>query len=234
MMIYSGHLVLQQAEALYRSRDPASAFLPGDPLAACDAVRSLIKRDLTRATIDVSSYTVSCGAKIAGTLADLGTVTGPVLGFASTLAGIGLDIFAICRDIKEKNAGNVWMAHPSELTLEVFDDCPILGCYLLTCADTSSGASLFIRSMGREGWMDYVEAIKRTKMDPLLKVATQKITASPLQLEGLKSNKGTFAPPGLLRQEARPVRALAQPQRTLHGAARSARHRVRWIRTEGA
>jgi hypothetical protein len=99
-------------------------------------------------------------------------------------------------NIKDMRAGNARLAKPATLDLTVFGECPILGCYLLTCADTSTVANFFVADIGLPGWMDRVEALKRKQMDPLLKIASKAIDASPLQLEGLGSNKGTHVKKG--------------------------------------
>ena len=39
--------------------------------------------------------------------------------------------------------------------------------------------------------MDRVEMMKKTQMDPMIKIAAKNIQASRLQLDGLQSNKGT-------------------------------------------
>ena len=78
------------------------------------------------------------------------------------------------------------------LDASVFGECPILGCYLLTCSDTSSVINMFIADIGLPGWMDRVETLKKKKMDPMLKIAKTAIKSSRLQLEGLQSNKGTI------------------------------------------
>ena len=57
-------------------------------------------------------------------------------------------------------------------------------------------ANLFVADIGLPGWMDKVEILKKTKMDPLLTIATKAISESRLQLENLASNKGTHEVPG--------------------------------------
>lgn len=54
----------------------------------------------------------------------------------------------------DMRAGNKRLAAPSTLNLTVFKECPILGCYLLTCADTSAVANMFTlpTSVCRGGW----------------------------------------------------------------------------------
>ncbi len=188
--------VVEDAYNLYKFDGYRSGFRPGDPQAAADAIKTIIQRDLTRHSIDLARQTVATGTKIAGLFADMGTATTVGIGAANALAGLGLRLFALGLDIKDMRAGNKRLATPATLDLTVFGDCPILGCYLLTCADTSAVANMFVADIGLPGWMDRVEAMKRNQMEPLLKIASKAIDSSPLQLEGLASDKGTHTKKG--------------------------------------
>jgi len=117
------------------------------------------------------------------------------IGLANAAASLGLQLFYLGLDIKDMRAGNARLAKPNSLDSTVFNECPILGCYLLTCTDTSNIVNLLVEDIGSPGWMSRVEAMKRTQLDPLLKIATKNITSSRLQLDGLSTNKGTFAQP---------------------------------------
>src|SRR5262249_20762511 len=118
------------------------------------------------------------------------------VGIANALAGLGLELAALGVDIKDMRAGNKRLATPASLDLSVFGECPLLGCYLLTCADTSTVANFFVADIGLPGWMDKVEKMKRDQMDPLLKIATKNIESARIQLEGLQPNKGTHSKKG--------------------------------------
>ena len=181
---------------LYKSAEWKGGFLPGDAVAAAGAVQSLIKRDLGKHSIELGQQALATGTKIGGLFADFGTATTAGIGLANALATLGLELFYLGLDIKDLRTGNKLLAKPDDLSLGVFTSCPILGCYLITCADTSSVANFFIADIGLPGWMDRVEAMKKTQMDPMLRIATRNINASRLQLEGLASNKGTHATPG--------------------------------------
>ena len=126
------------------------------------------------------------------------TATGLAKGSRGASAGsrAGIGIPGVSDQIKEMRAGNAILASNQPIGISVFSECPILGCYLLTCSDTSSVANLFVADIGLPGWMDKVELLKKQKMDPLLKIATAAINASRLQLENLSQNKGTHATPG--------------------------------------
>ncbi|MDD4880654.1 MAG: hypothetical protein PHR30_17915 [Gallionellaceae bacterium] len=188
--------VVQDGRNLYQSREYKKGFLRGDPYAAAEAVQTLIKRDLAKHSVNLARQSAATGMKIAGLFADMGTATTVGVGMANTLAGIGLELVSLGVDLKDMRAGNKRLATPDTLDLTVFEDCPILGCYLITCADTSSVANMFIADIGLPGWMDRVEQMKKKQMDPLLKIATKDIESSRLQLEGLASDKGTHSKKG--------------------------------------
>ena len=147
-------------------------------------------------TVGTGQQTLATGAKIGGLFADFGTATTVSIGIANSLASLGLTLYGLGLDIKDMRAGNKRLATPNTLNLTVFQECPILGCYLLTCADTSAVANMFIADIGLPGWMDKVEAMKKKQMDPMLKIANKNIMGSRLQLEGLGSDKGTHAKQG--------------------------------------
>lgn len=192
----AGKAVAEDGYNLYNFSDYAAGIRSGDPLAAAQAVKTLIQRDLVKHSVQLAQQSLATGAKIAGLLADMGTGTTVGIGLANALASLGLELFTLGLAIKEMRAGNRRLATPETLDLTVFDDCPILGCYLLTCADTSAVANFFVNDIGQPGWMDRVEAVKKTQMDPLLKIARKSIGASKIQLTGLSQNKGTFPDKG--------------------------------------
>jgi hypothetical protein len=188
--------VVEDGANLYRHKDWRKGFRPGDPLAAADAIKTIIERELTKHSVELGRQALATGAKLAGLFADLGTGTTAAVGVANALAGLGLKLYALGLDIKDMRAGNAVLEKPSTLSAAVFADCPILGCYLLTCADTSSVANLFVADIGLPGWMDKVEKLKKDKMEPLLKIASKAIDESYLVLDGLQANKGTYVKQG--------------------------------------
>lgn len=159
-------------------------------------MQTIIQRDLAKHSVKLARQATATGMKIAGLFADMGTATTVGVGVANTLAGIGLELVSLGIDIKDMRAGNKRLSKPDTLDLTVFEDCPILGCYLITCADTSAVANFFVADIGLPGWMDRVEQMKKKQMDPLLKIATKNIESSRLQLEGLSSDKGTHSKKG--------------------------------------
>lgn len=197
----AGKHVVKDGMHLYKFESYKTGFLGGDPVAAAEAVHGIIKRDLARHSIDFARQSAACGTKIAGLFGDLGTASTAAIGLANAIAGLGLELYALGIEIKTMKAGNKRLAQPNTLDLTVFEDCPLLGCYMLTCADTSSVANFFVADIGLPGWMDKVETLKKKKMDPLLKIAGKDIEKSRLQLEGLSSNKGTHMDPSFFAKK---------------------------------
>ncbi|HYE38478.1 MAG TPA: hypothetical protein VEB23_01020 [Ramlibacter sp.] len=183
--------VAEDGYHLYKCKDYKKGFLRGDPVAAAAAVQNIIQRDLGKHSVQLAQQATATGAKIAGLFADLGTGTTAGIGIANALASLGLQLYGLGLDIKDMRAGNKRLLTPDTLDLTVFEESPILGCYLITCADTSSVANFFVADIGLPGWMDKVEHLKKKQMDPLLKIASKNIHASRLQLEGISANKGT-------------------------------------------
>jgi len=195
-LVKAGKAVAEDGYHLYKSDDYKAGFRLGDPSAAAEAIQLIIKRDLAKHSVQLGQQTLATGAKIGGLFADFGTATTAGIGVANSLASLGLLLYGLGLDIKDMRAGNKRLAAPSTLNLTVFSECPILGCYLLTCADTSAVANMFIADIGLPGWMDKVELMKKKQMDPMLKIATKNISSSRLQLEGLGSDKGTHTKKG--------------------------------------
>ncbi|MBA4109035.1 MAG: hypothetical protein C0487_05535 [Leptothrix sp. (in: Bacteria)] len=205
----AGKAVAEDGYNLYKCGDYKKGFLRGDPVAAANAVQAIIKRDLAKHSVQLAQQATATGAKIAGLFADMGTGTTAAIGLANSLATLGLELFYLGLTIKDLRAGNRRLATPETLDLTVFEDCPILGCYLLTCADTSSVANFFVADIGLPGWMDKVEQLKKTQMDPMLKIARKNIGESRIQLEGLAQNKATHKSKGFFASVRRKVAKLA-------------------------
>ena len=190
--------VVANARDLYKADYYMQGVLPGDPSAAAAAVNTTVERFLAANTADATRNTASAATKVAGLFADLGTATTAAVGAASALAKLLQELAILGRDYKEMKAGNEILADPSKLDMDVFKVCPLLGCYLLSCSDTSNVANFFVADIGMPGWMDKVEKMKKEQLDPLIKNANKAIVVSHLRLDGLKSDKGTFKSKGTL------------------------------------
>ncbi|MDE3187912.1 MAG: hypothetical protein KGM96_10380 [Acidobacteriota bacterium] len=194
----SWRAVVKNAVDLYKADYYLEGVLPGDPTAAAEAVVQTIKRFLAANTADAVRNTASASTKIAGLFADLGTATTAAIGAASALAKLIQELAILGRDYTEMKAGNDLLKNPAQLNMNVFRVCPILGCYLIACSDSSMVLNFFVADIGLPGWMTKIETMKKNQLDPLIKNANKAIVSSHLTLEGLKANKGALASKGIL------------------------------------
>jgi hypothetical protein len=177
--------VVRDAKHLYRHDFYLQGFRPGAPYAAAESIRIIIRRDLTSHSIDFAQQGMATGLKIAGLFVDVGTATNAGIGLAGAVASLGLKLYGIGLDIKDMRAGNLWLEKPDQLSLQVFNDSPILGSYLLASASTSDLINMFVVDIGlKSDWKDDVERMYEQQMEPLVQLARKHIEASPLQLEG--------------------------------------------------
>jgi hypothetical protein len=196
--VSSWRAVVANARDLYKSDYYLEGVLPGDPSAAAEAVIETIKRFLAANTAEAVANTASAATKIAGLFADLGTATTAAVGAARAAAKLIQELAILGRDYRDMKAGNALLKDPGRLNLNVFKVCPILGCYLIACSDSSMVLNFFVADIGLPGWMTKIEKMKKSQLDPLIKNATKAIVSSHLTLEGLKTTKGTVAPKGTL------------------------------------
>jgi hypothetical protein len=170
----------------------AKAFAVGDPAAAFDAVLVIIKRNLEAQIGDASILTAAFGLQTGLFFADGGVVSGPVVGAASAIAQLLSQIIQFARDSKEVKNGNEQLANgPWDFTL--FKTCPILGCYLIACSDTSAVINLAVDQFGSYQWVDKIEMLK-SKADPAIDKAGDLIRDSRYEIVELRQSKGVVKP----------------------------------------
>lgn len=199
----SWRAVAKNARDLYKADYYLEGVLPGDPTAAAEAVNQCVKRFLAANSAEAIRNSAALGVKVGGLFADFGTATTAAAGAASVAAKLLQELVILGIDYRDMKAGNERLKDPATLDFTVFQDCPVLGCYLISCSDTSMMVNLLVSDMGKVGWQDKVEKMKKTQLDPLIKNASKAIISSHLTLDGLKSNKGIVQTPGFLdRQKA--------------------------------
>jgi hypothetical protein len=168
--------------------------LPGDPLAACGAVRTILKRNLARDTVQATIQTTAVATKIAGLAGDFGSgATTTVIGLASGLASLAVELTQLGIDIKEMRAGNKRLAKPESLDKSIFTECPLVGSYLMVYSPTSMVLNFFVADIGLPGWMTRIEQFKKQGLDPIIETAEAQITRSRITITGFKTGKGVVA-----------------------------------------
>jgi hypothetical protein len=77
-------------------------------------------------------------SKIAGLAGDFGSgATTTVIGLASGLASLAVELTQLGIDIREMRAGNKRLEKPESLDKSVFAECPLVGSYLIAYSPTS-------------------------------------------------------------------------------------------------
>jgi hypothetical protein len=171
-----------------------AVVLPGDPMAACDAVHDILKRNMARDTTTATIQTAAVAAKIAGMAGDMGTgASTAIIGLATGLASLAVELTQLGIDIKEMRAGNKQLAYPEHLDKEIFKACPLVGSYLMAYSPPSMVLGFFVAEIGLPGWMDKIETFKKQGLDPIVETANAQIARSRITVSGFNTGKG-FVP----------------------------------------
>lgn len=168
--------------------------LPGDPLAACAGVRTILRRNMARDTVQATIQTAAVATKIAGLAGDFGSgATTTVIGLASGLASLAVELTQLGIDIREMRAGNKRLAKPETLDKTIFKECPLVGSYLMAYSPPSMLLSFFVADIGLPGWMDRIEQFKKQGLDPVVETAEEQIARSRISISGFSTGKGVVA-----------------------------------------
>ena len=135
------------------------------------------------------------------TALDISGATASVTNAAFAIAKLTYRIRLICREFEEKNKANVALADAENIDLDIFKTCPLLGCYLLVCAETST-LIIFLPGFGGVGWMDDVEDIVRTYLAPVQNIAMSYLNSARFDLvrksDGSHLETRLYVDPGLI------------------------------------
>jgi hypothetical protein len=126
--------------AVYRAQDAQThvqrSLSTGDPRAAFESLERMLDRELNHEMLGLARGFADFTAKVAGFLADGGTVTNAAIGLASGVAKLLLLLRIVVRDVEERNAANKLLMRP-RVDAALFQACPVMGAYLILCAPTS-------------------------------------------------------------------------------------------------
>ena len=164
------------------------AIRAGDPMAALAAVSALLDREINSEAAKAGIATAAFAGKMAGAFADGGAITGPVLGAVEKLANIFQIIFEYVRDYREVRAANEMLA-VGALNLDLFDVCPVLGCYFLVVQDHSTIINFAVADYGTVNWKFDVEQLVK-RIDVVLGKARHYIAVSRFEIPGMQHAKG--------------------------------------------
>ena len=176
------------------------AFDPGNPYAAAVAVRRVVERERNHHTRLAGIYGADAAIKATSIMMDtasfgiptVSAVVTPLAGFAKAMAMLSLRVHLLGRDFYEKYKANRILGQSSSVALsaDLFEKCPILGCYFLACSNTSDVINFVVDDIGCSGWKFDVEKLVRDSIAPMIEVAREAIGDSRLEVDGLQMSKG--------------------------------------------
>jgi hypothetical protein len=155
----------------------------GGPEMALRAIAVLLDRERNAEIAAATAVSATFALKSATAAADLGVVTGPVVAAAQMVAEVIQKIHGYVRDKREVEAANQ-LLRVGALNLEIFEVCPILGCYFLAMEDHSTILALASEEFGASNWEFDVKGALEA-LDPLVMRAREMIKTSRFELVGV-------------------------------------------------
>ena len=174
-------------------------LLQGNAQLAAEGVKRLLVEDSAHHGVLAAIKTAQFGTQTAGLFADLGAATGPIVAAGAAVATMCEKIVFIGLEFKRIKAGNA-LLKSDQITSKLFDVTPVLGCFYLTCVNTSDILGVLVEDITTDrDWMLKWGQNKTKYIDPLQKEARRFIQASHFTLEPPPAqNFGLFEPPGKL------------------------------------
>jgi hypothetical protein len=167
--------------------DHGYVFGAGDPAAAFKALDTMLKIDIIRKTGMASITSADFAVRTALAVTDLGGLSGPITGAATAVAKLTKRIYEVASEYRETKAVQKLMLDPRNLGMKLFTTKPLLGCYMICCANDWELINMASAEFGMDGWMDDVEAIKRDHITPVRKTAHAFIESDMYEIAGLTS-----------------------------------------------
>lgn len=181
--------VAKTARKKYQMSQSRFAIAKGDPEAALNSIGTLLNRELASNTVAAASATVSFTLKTGGLFADMGGKTGPAVAAAQLIAELLQSIYEFVRDYKEVQRDNE-LLELGALNLDIFENCPLLGCYFLAVQDHSTIIAFAVDEYGTADWMFDVERMVKV-LTPVLESSRRMIKASKFELKGIRIHDKT-------------------------------------------
>ena len=163
----------------YRSIHAVAALHGGNAKAAGEAVKKMLQKALVAGALDIGRTASQFTVGLASACIDGGMMVNLVASVQKLIQRLVL----IGLDISERNSAMSCL-RKGVFNRDVFKASPLLGCYYLTCSNTSDIVGLLAAPGGDEDWMSKVEKSKKY-IDPLLASAREQIQKSRLEVVGI-------------------------------------------------
>lgn len=172
-----------------KARKSGKKLVQGDPAQAVAAVERLLKRERNLLAGEASLATAKLGSDVGGYFVDFGIASSVVAGCAEAVGRLALNIRLIVRDAREMKAANQ-LLDSGRVDSRIFTECPLLGAYAVAAADTSALVGFLGGDPQRSGLtLDDLEKIVRKHQQPMVKLATDLIRSSRLEVTGMPTDR---------------------------------------------
>lgn len=187
----AGKSIAAEVKLRGHSRHAERAFTLNDPAHAAQALLQLLKRERNNQLVGLSINMTALTAKLAGVLADGGTASNAAVGLASSAVKLMNIIRIIATDCLERRAANNLMSGP-RVTAAVFDECPILGAYMICCVPASALMNALFEKHAVVGWTGKAEFAWKHHWTPLRETASKLIKDHRFVIKALENHPGVL------------------------------------------
>lgn len=153
------------------------------------ALERLLDEAVKHAGITAARTTTAFASKAALTLADGGAISGPAVTAADAVAKVTHQLWRLGAEYQQTKRANRLLRGgaiaPELLDFRLVQVYPLLGCYVLTCSSLSDILDMARLQFGASFWMDDVEWMKKTHIDPVREKARSFLDASIFHVPGL-------------------------------------------------
>ena len=195
--------ILARYHAYSWEKSNAETFAANGASDAFDAVLNVIAIQANRTAANATVDLVTAGAQTGGVFLDGGTATGAAIAVGNRLAKFIITMQVFINDYKEMTKANEvmksWSEGGSQSVVELFKTCPLLGCFVLHCCDTSAIFNGVSDQLGYAGFVSEVNS-QHKKARAVKDAAYGFITVSKFEIAGM---------PKLARAETDPLAAAA-------------------------
>lgn len=153
----------------------------GDSRMAINACNHLLEREIASLQVKGMASLISAAAGLANLMSGgSASALSAHTSLAKSIVSLIDRLYAIGVDYREAKKANE-MIKNGQLDRDIFAVCPVLGAYYLVEASTSDIALFFV-NIGGPAWMDDVEQLKKSQLDPVIKRARRLVQDSRYRL----------------------------------------------------
>lgn len=164
----------------------------GSPEAAGNALIGILKEELAFNTAMLAINSTAFLTKLGGNIADavsfgaptVSVIVTPTAGLTACLLQFSAQIGTLAREIYRKQEGNRLIQSGRFDPAEMFDKCPVLGCYFITSASGMNLYEMIPREMMRPEWECIRSVIAKQHFFPLVEKAADLLASSRLCVSG--------------------------------------------------